>query len=158
MWLPLLRSAGESEAKVCETAGSAAIRNPPPHRKPGKEIKEKDREREGGKEKKRERGEREKIRKSALQHSEVSQIPVREWNCMGLHLARVRGANSWGLNVGRVPIERKLARVPAPRVFPGEPKSLLQANITIDHRSQITDHRRDRRIERENQRESENEI
>ena len=61
-------------------------------------------------------------------------------------------------NVGRVPIERKLARVPAPRVFPREPKSLLQANITIDHRSQITDHRRDRRIERENQRESENEI
>jgi hypothetical protein len=42
-------------------------------------------------------------------------------------------------NVGRVPIERKLARVPAPRVFPREPKSLLQANITIDHRSQITD-------------------
>ena len=24
--------------------------------------------------------------------------------------------------------------------FPREPKSLLQANITIDHRSQITDH------------------
>ena len=42
-------------------------------------------------------------------------------------------------NVGRVPIERKLARVPAPRVFPREPKSLLQANITIDHRSQITE-------------------
>ena len=40
--------------------------------------------------------------------------------------------------VGRVPIERKLARVPTPRVFPREPKSLLQANITIDHRSQIT--------------------
>ena len=38
-------------------------------------------------------------------------------------------------DVGRVPIERKLARVPAPRVFPREPKSLLQANITIDHRS-----------------------
>ena len=30
-------------------------------------------------------------------------------------------------------------RVPAPRVFPREPKSLLQANITIDHRSQITE-------------------
>ena len=42
-------------------------------------------------------------------------------------------------NVGRVPIERKLARVPAPRVSPREPKSLLQANITIDHRSQITE-------------------
>ena len=41
--------------------------------------------------------------------------------------------------VGRVPIERKLARVPAPRVFLREPKSLLQANITIDHRSQITE-------------------
>ena len=41
-------------------------------------------------------------------------------------------------NGGRVPIERKLARVPAPRVFPREPKSLLQANITLDHRSQIT--------------------
>jgi len=41
-------------------------------------------------------------------------------------------------NNGRVPTERKLARVPAPRVFPREPKSLLQANITIDHRSQIT--------------------
>ena len=38
-----------------------------------------------------------------------------------------------------VPIERKLARVPAPRIFPKEPKSLLQANITIDHRSQITE-------------------
>ena len=37
-------------------------------------------------------------------------------------------------NVGRVPIERKLARVPAPRVFPREPKDLLQANVTIDHR------------------------
>ena len=36
--------------------------------------------------------------------------------------------------VGRVPIERKLARVPAPRVIPREPKSLLQANVTIDHR------------------------
>ena len=45
-------------------------------------------------------------------------------------------------NVGRVPIERKLARVPAPRVFPREPKSLLQANITIDHRSQITEERK----------------
>jgi len=48
--------------------------------------------------------------------------------------------------VGRVPIERKLARVPTPRVFLGEPKSLLQANVTIDHRSQITsqitDHRK----------------
>ena len=39
----------------------------------------------------------------------------------------------------RVPTERKLARVPAPRVFPREPKSLLQANVTIDHRSQITE-------------------
>ena len=29
--------------------------------------------------------------------------------------------------------------MPAPRVFPREPKSLLQANITIDHRSQITE-------------------
>ena len=48
-------------------------------------------------------------------------------------------------NVGRVPIERKLARVPAPRVFPREPKSLLQANIKIDHRSQITDHRTKRK-------------
>ena len=45
-------------------------------------------------------------------------------------------------NVGRVPIERKLARVPAPRVFPREPKSLLQANIKIDHRSQITEKER----------------
>ena len=41
--------------------------------------------------------------------------------------------------VGRVPTERKLARVPTPRVFRREPKSLLQANITIDHRSQITE-------------------
>ena len=41
----------------------------------------------------------------------------------------------------RKTIERKLARVPAPRVFPREPepKSLLQANITIDPRSQITE-------------------
>jgi len=37
--------------------------------------------------------------------------------------------------------ETKLARVPAPRVFPREPNSLLQANIIIDHRSQITEKR-----------------
>ena len=43
--------------------------------------------------------------------------------------------------VGRVPIERKLARVRTPRVIPRESKSLLQANITIDHRSQITEKR-----------------
>ena len=48
-------------------------------------------------------------------------------------------------NVGRVPIERKLARVPAPRVFPREPKSLLQANIKIDHRSQITEREKKRK-------------
>ena len=30
----------------------------------------------------------------------------------------------------------------APRVFPREPNSLLQANITTDHRSQITENRR----------------
>jgi len=46
--------------------------------------------------------------------------------------------------VGRVPTERKLARVPAPRVFTREPKSLLQANITIDHRSQITEREKER--------------
>ena len=42
---------------------------------------------------------------------------------MGLHLLawdQFIGSD----NVGRVPIERKLARVPAPRVFPREPKSL----------------------------------
>ena len=44
-------------------------------------------------------------------------------------------------NVGRAPTERKPARVPAPRVVPREPKSLLQANITIHHRSQITEKR-----------------
>jgi len=37
--------------------------------------------------------------------------------------------------------------VPAPRVFPREPKSLLQANITIDHRSQITEREREGGIE-----------
>ena len=60
-------------------------------------------------------------------------------------------------NVGRVPIERKLARVPAPRVFPREPKSLLQANITIDHRSQITEKEKTERekTERERRREGE---
>ena len=52
-------------------------------------------------------------------------------------------------NVGRVPIERKLARVPAPRVFPREPKSLLQANITIDHRSQITEREKGRKRDNE---------
>ena len=52
-------------------------------------------------------------------------------------------------NVGRVPIERKLARVPAPRVFPREPKSLLQANITIDHRSQITEEKKRKSPEKE---------
>ena len=42
--------------------------------------------------------------------------------------------------VGRVPIERKLARVPAPGVFPREPKK----PVTSEHhnRSQITDHRK----------------
>ena len=51
------------------------------------------------------------------------------------------------------------ARVPTSRetkvfildVFPvgacGKAESLLQANITIDHRSQITDHRRSQKIE-----------
>ena len=60
-------------------------------------------------------------------------------------------------NVGRVPIERKLARVPAPRVFPREPKSLLQANIKIDHRSQITDRRKREREKKERHRERERE-
>ena len=37
---------------------------------------------------------------------------------------------------------------------PREPKSLLQANITIDHRSQITEEReRERRSKRERERE-----
>ena len=58
-------------------------------------------------------------------------------------------------NVGRVPIERKLARVPAPRVFPREPKSLLQANIKIDHRSQITERDKERERERVREREKE---
>jgi len=57
--------------------------------------------------------------------------------------------------VGRVPTERKLARVPAPRVFPREPKSLLQANITIDHRSQITERERKKERKREERRERE---
>ena len=60
-------------------------------------------------------------------------------------------------NVGRVPIERKLARVPAPRVFPREPKSLLQANITIDHRSQITERERERERKRDNEKERKSE-
>jgi len=47
-------------------------------------------------------------------------------------------------NVGRVPVERKPARVPAPRVFPREPKRLFQANITIDHRSQITKRKKEK--------------
>ena len=72
---------------------------------------------------------------------------------------------AWGhfirpANVGRVPIERKLARVPAPRVFPREPKSLLQANITIDHRSQITERKEKaekRRREKERKRKTERE-
>ena len=59
-------------------------------------------------------------------------------------------------DVGRVPVERKLARVPAPRVFPREPKSLLQANITIDHRSQITEKEKERdKRKREKEREKE---
>ena len=60
-------------------------------------------------------------------------------------------------NVGRVPIERKLARVPAPRVFPREPKSLLQANIKIDHRSQITEKERKREKEKERKEKTERE-
>jgi flagellar motor switch/type III secretory pathway protein FliN len=47
--------------------------------------------------------------------------------------------------------------VPAPRVFPREPKSLLQANITIDHRSQITEKERKREREKERKRERERE-
>ena len=57
--------------------------------------------------------------------------------------------------VGRVPIERKLARVPTPRVFLREPKSLLQANITIDHRSQITEDREEREKREREEREKE---
>ena len=57
------------------------------------------------------------------------------WACTLLAWDQFTGSD----HVDRVPIERKLARVPAPRVFPREPKSLLQANITIDHRSQITE-------------------
>ena len=47
-------------------------------------------------------------------------------------------------DAGRIPTERKLARVPAPRAVPREPSSLSQANVTTDHRSQFvgfTDHR-----------------
>ena len=47
---------------------------------------------------------------------------------------------SWSENTD----ERKLARVPEPRIFPREPKCLLQANITIDHRSQITEREKKR--------------
>jgi len=53
--------------------------------------------------------------------------------------------------------ERKLARVPTPRVIPREPKSLLQANITIDHRSQITEERKERKREGGREREREKE-
>ena len=58
-------------------------------------------------------------------------------------------------NVGRVPIERKLARVPAPRVFLREPKNLSQANITIDHRSQ--DHRSQKEKKKVKEKERKNE-
>ena len=34
-------------------------------------------------------------------------------------------------DVGRVPIERKLARVPAPRVFHREPKSLFSQSVRV---------------------------
>ena len=47
--------------------------------------------------------------------------------------------------------------MPAPRVFPREPKSLLQANVTIDHRSQITEERLGTRTERERERLAEKE-
>jgi len=53
------------------------------------------------------------------------------------------------MSVAFLLIERKLARVPAPRVFPKEPKSLLQANITIDHRSQITEEKKRKSPEKE---------
>jgi len=42
-------------------------------------------------------------------------------------------------NMRTCPEERKLTRMPAPRVFPREPNSLLQANIKTDHRSQIAE-------------------
>ena len=137
LWLPLLRSAGESEARVCETACSAAT-----HRKPGKESKRKrERERERERKEKRKGREREKIRK---------RVPYSTAKfCRSLSASGIAWALAWDQfmgsdNVGRVPIERKLARVPTPRVFPGEPKTLLQANITIDHRSQSTEETRER--------------
>ena len=52
-------------------------------------------------------------------------------------------------NVGRVLVERKLARVPAPRVFPrGLPQRAKQP-VTSEHhnRSQITDHRKEEKRE-----------
>ena len=42
--------------------------------------------------------------------------------------------------------------MPTPRVFLREPKSLLQANITIDHRSQITEEKEKKKKKRENSR------
>ena len=47
-------------------------------------------------------------------------------------------------NVGRVPIERKLARVPAPRVFPQDQRAKQPATSEYQNhnQSQITDHRR----------------
>ena len=59
-------------------------------------------------------------------------------------IVRAYALLAWGqfigsANVGRVPTERKLTRVPAPRVVPREPNSLLQAKIKTDHRSQVTE-------------------
>jgi hypothetical protein len=47
--------------------------------------------------------------------------------------------------------------VPAPRVFPREPKCLPQANITIDHRSQIIERGKEKRQTERQQTESERE-
>ena len=57
----------------------------------------------------------------------------------------------------KVITEIELARVPAPRVFPREPNSLSQANVTIDHRSQITEKREKRNPREKGEKERDNE-
>ena len=56
-----------------------------------KNQRERKREREGKKRKEKGEREGENQKESALQHSEVSQITVREWYCMGPRVGPIHG-------------------------------------------------------------------
>ena len=147
LWLPLLRSAGESEARVCETACSAAT-----HRKPGKESKRKrERERERGKEKKRERGER--GRKSERECLTAQRSFADHCPRVVLH-GPSRGTNSWGLIMSVAFLLSASSHVC--RHHGSSPESPKPCYKRISQ--SITDHRAQRRQEKGKIRKRENEI